>query len=292
MSALKKIYRLLRDAVKQFSADDATTLAASIGFYTLFSLAPLLLIMVALGGMAGQNSQTRMVEQARTMIGDGVADALANIMENASQERSSGTVSMIIGFATMAFAATGVFAQFQTAMNRIWNVEPQPGRGFIKNFLRKSLLSLGMILLIALLLVASVIAQSIVPMLAWGHPAIMRLSALVVSMALFVLMFAMVFKYLPDAEIQWRDVWVGAAITAILFALGNLALGQYLAGSAAASSYGAAGSLVILLLWVYYSAMIVFFGAELTQVYAHNYGSRIVSEAHAGQRDEEGEASS
>lgn len=292
MSALKKIYRLLRDAVKQFSADDATTLAASIGFYTLFSLAPLLLIMVALGGMAGQNSQTRMVEQARTMIGDGVADALANIMENASQERSSGTISMIIGFGTMAFAATGVFAQFQTAMNRIWNVEPQPGRGFIKNFLRKRLLSLGMILLIALLLVASVIAQSIVPMLAWGHPAIMRLLALVVSMALFVLMFAMVFKYLPDAEIQWRDVWVGAAITAILFALGNLALGEYLAGSAAASSYGAAGSLVILLLWVYYSALIVFFGAELTQVYAHNYGSRIVPEAHAGHRDEEGGASS
>ncbi len=285
MKQLKMVYTLFRDAAKDFSADDAITLAASIGFYTLFSLAPLLLIIMALGGMAGADAQQRLVDQAELMAGENVAESLASIMENAKQEQGQGRISMIIGFATLAFAATAVFAQFQTALNRIWNVEQKPSQGFIKSFLRKRATSLGMILMIGLLLIGSVVLNSVLPMLPWGNSLVIQILTFLLSLGLFVLVFALLFKYVPDVRIAWHDVWIGASITALLFALGNLGLGKYVSGSAAASSYGAAGSLVILLLWVYYSATIVFFGAEITQVYARRYGAAILPEKNSRRAD-------
>jgi membrane protein len=202
-------------------------------------------------------------------------------------KHGSGVLATIVGVVTILFGATGVFVELQTSLDKIWDVQPRPGSG-IWGFVKIRMLSFGMVLGIGfLLLVSLVVTTAVTAVSAWalgllpGAKVLVEALTFVVSLGLITLLFAMIFKVLPDVEIAWRDVWIGAASTALLFTLGKFLFGLYLAKSSVASTYGAAGSLVIVLLWIYYSAQILFLGAELTQVYATHYGSNIRPSKHA-----------
>jgi membrane protein len=184
----------------------------------------------------------------------------------------------------LLFSASGVFAQLQSTMNKVWNVTPKP-QNAIWDWLRKRLLSMGMVLSVAFILLASLVISAVIGMVLPGTGTLWNLVTAGVSMLVFIVLFAMIFKFLPDVQIAWRDVWVGAVLTAVLFTVGKYAIGVYIGNSAVASSYGTAGSLIALLVWVYYSAVIVLFGAELTQVYATRYGSGIQPEGGAVKKD-------
>jgi membrane protein len=222
-----------------------------------------------------------MLEQIQSLVGDQAAQGVQLVVESAGEQKSGGVVSMLIGVATMLFSASGIFAQLQGMLNRMWNVRVRSSQAGYVSWLRQRLLSLGMLFSILFLLLASlVVSAAIAAVLSRGAEA-WTLLDLGLSWLIYVMLFALIFKFLPDADIEWRDVWVGAAATALLFAVGKYAIGLYLGNSALASSYGAAGALVVLLAWVYYSSLIVFFGAELTQVYARHYGAGIRPAEHA-----------
>jgi membrane protein len=202
-------------------------------------------------------------------------------MVAAAQKPAEGTVAAVLGAIALLFGASGVFAQLQDSLNTIWEVQPKPGRG-IRGMIRDRFLSFAMVLGIGFLLMVSLILSAVLAALgAWmssvlpGPEILMQVAHFVISFGVIVLLFAAIFKLLPDVEIGWTDVWIGAIATSFLFTLGKYALGLYLGRSAVASAYGAAGSLVIVLLWVYYSAQILFLGAEFTQAYAHMYGSQV-----------------
>jgi len=279
---------LIKVAAREWRADKAPRLGAAVAFYSMLSLAPLLIITVATVGLAFGEGKARaqIVTQARALIGPQGAEAVAAMIEHA-RKPGAGILASILGVATLLFGASGVFGELKDALNTIWEVKPPPISGFW-GFVRDRVLSFGMVLLIGfLLLVSSVLSSALagigssivrrVPTLAWA----LHGANLLVSLAVFTLLFAFIFKVLPDARVAWRDVWVGAAITATLFAIGTFAIGLYLRKASVGSPYGAAGSLAVLLVWVYYSAQILFFGAEVTQVYANRFGSQIVSEGEA-----------
>ena len=203
------------------------------------------------------------------------------MVQSASAQPTVGVVATVISVIILLFGASGVFGQLQASLNRIWGVKPKPGRGVL-GMIQDRLLSFGFTLVVGFLLLVSLLLTAgiaLVADLAGGlMPASETLTQLlnfVLSLAIITLLFAMIFKFLPDAKIAWRDVWIGAFLTALLFTVGKFALGLYLGKSSVASSYGAAGSLIVLLLWVYYSSLILFFGAEFTQVYANRFGSRV-----------------
>ncbi|MCZ7664609.1 MAG: YihY/virulence factor BrkB family protein [Thermoleophilia bacterium] len=273
---------LLKETAREWLDDKVPRHAAALAFYTLLSLAPLLLLVVSLVSLvvAGDVARQTLVEETRRLAGDTGASAVETVLRNAGT-RSSGIIGTVVSIAAVLFGATGVFAQLQGALNEIWGLAPKPGRA-VRAVVEDRLLSFAAILGIGLLLLASfvisagltAVAQAVGGAVA-GPEAALRVLNLLFSLALFTLLFALTFKILPDAIIRWRDVWVGAGVTAALFATGNLLIGLYLGHSTAGSSYGAAGSLVVLLIWIYYSAQIVLFGAEFTQVYARRHGVRI-----------------
>jgi membrane protein len=218
------------------------------------------------------------------------------MVQSAAQNRSTGVMATILGTAALLFGATGVFGELQDSLNTIWEVKPKPGRGW-RGLVQDRLLSVGMVLAVAFLLVVSLVVSATlaaVGTFVGGYVGalapVWHAIDVLVSVAVLTALFAAIFKWLPDVHIAWRDVWIGAAVTAILFTLGKLLIGLYLGRSSVTSVYGAAGSLVILLLWVYYSAQILFFGAELTQVWANQYGSRVVPAANAEPVTEEARA--
>ncbi|HSG39372.1 MAG TPA: YihY/virulence factor BrkB family protein [Thermoanaerobaculia bacterium] len=285
---VKSGFGLLKDSFKEWKEDGALDLGASLAYYTIFSLAPMLLIALSVASLFWERgmAQRELMGQMEGLVGQQGAQAVQTMLANAGRE-GSGVLGTIIGLVTVVFGATGVFAQLQKTLNRIWEVEAKPGGG-IWSFVRTRLLSFGMVLGIGFLLLVSLVfstmmasldqwAEGLVP----GVEILFRVLTFVVSFALITGLFAMIFKYLPDVKITWRDVWIGAAATALLFTIGKFLIGLYLGRSTVASSFGAAGSLIILLLWVYYSAQILFFGAEFTQVYASRYGSRIQPDEHA-----------
>lgn len=271
---------LAKRTFKQWQSDNVSVYAASLAYYTVFSLAPLLIILIAVlnlaSGFLGQTfGQQQLVDQLRGVFGSGVADFIQTIL-SARQGGSSGDVlATVIGFVLLIVGATGVFIQLQNALNHIWNVKPDPDKGGIMRLLRSRLVSFALVVGIGFLLIVSLIATALVDALSNsarnllpGTDFIWGLAVEGVSFIILTLFFAVLFKVLPDAELKWRDVWAGAAVTALLFVIGKTLIGLYLGRSAVASTYGSAGSLVILLLWVYYSAQIFLFGAEFTQVYA------------------------
>jgi membrane protein len=206
---------------------------------------------------------------------------MQDMVQNANAKPATGLVATLIGFLTLLFGASGVFGQLQTSLNAIWGVQPKPGRGVL-GIVRDRFLSFGFILVVGFLLLVSLFLTALIAFvghwfsgMAPGMETLAQILNSVLSLAVITLLFAMIFKFLPDAKIAWRDVWIGALITAALFTAGKFALGLYLGKSGVASSYGAAGSLIVLLLWVYYSAQILFFGAEFTQVYANRFGSHV-----------------
>ncbi|WP_346290063.1 YihY/virulence factor BrkB family protein [Sphaerothrix gracilis] len=288
--SFKRLWRLLKETFKEWQEDDASRLAAALAYYTVFSLAPLLILVIAIAGMVFDASAAReqIVNQIQGLVGADGASVIETAIENANRPGSnSGLIATLISLGILLFGASGVFVQLQASLNQVWNVKAKPTEGLM-NLIRKRFLSFAMILVIGfLLLVSLVLSAALSALSAFLNSWIGNLSWLwqliniALSIGVITLLFAMIFKYLPDVKVTWRDVTTGALITAILFTLGKFLIGLYLGNSSFGSTYGAAGSIVILLAWIYYSAQILFFGAEFTQVYARRYGSQIVPDEHA-----------
>lgn len=278
---LKRIISLIKETFKEWQKDKAPTLAAALAFYTVFSLAPLLIIVIAIAGLVfGQEAaQGQLVGQLQSLVGKDGAETIQQLVANASNPQS-GIVATLIGVATLLWGATNVFTNLKEALNMIWNVEPPPGRGWM-GFLQDRVLSFAMILSIGFLLLVSLVISAVlaavnqwlngllhIPVGLW------QLIDFGISFSVVTVLFALIYKFLPDVKLAWNDVWVGAAITSVLFTIGKSLIGIYLGSSGIGSTYGAAGSFVILLLWINYSAQILFLGAEFTQVWTNRYGSR------------------
>ncbi len=284
------MWKTLKAIWQQWNDDEASLLAAALSYYTAVSIAPLLVLVVIVAGLflGQQTAQNQLLAQLRTTIGVQGAQFLEMALKNANQPTFA-SVAGVISFATLLWGSTNVFAQLQNSLNKIWNVERKPGAG-IWATIRSRLLSFLMVLGIAFLLLASLFLSTLLTaFLQWGQGIlpgagwVWQIVNFLVSLAVITLLFAAVYKVLPDAEIAWRDVWLGAAVTALLFTVGNFLLGFYLAN--AGSTYGAVGSVMIFLLWVFYSAQILFMGAEFTQVYASRYGSGIRPDVDAMRTD-------
>jgi len=279
---------LLRDAFNKWNADKAPRLGAALSYYTVFSLVPLLVVIIAITGLVfgAEAAQNAIMTQIESMMGDKSAAAIREMLQIA-QQPSSGILASIIAVGTLLVGASGVFAQLQDALNTVWGIEAKQGGGIwalIKDrFLSfVAVLGTGFLLMVSLVVSAGLAAfGKFVSGWLPGPEALLQVANFIVSFGIITALFAMIFKLLPDAKIAWRDVWVGAAITSLLFTIGKFAIGMYLGKSDVGSAYGAAGSLVILLVWVYYSSQILLYGAEFTAVYANQYGSRIVSDRDA-----------
>ena len=269
--------RLVVEAAKDWLDDKAPRLGAALSYYTAFSLPPLLVALIGIAGIAfgADVVSDRLVEQMGGLMGSESAELLGNAIAEARQTTGTGW-AVGLGVVVLVIAASGVFAQLQDALNTIWDVRPQPGGG-IWRLLQKRLLSLAAVLGAGFLLLVSLAVSTATAALAELAGSIESLAPFVavldiaISLLVVTALFALIFKYLPDVTIKWGDVWVGASITSVLFIVGKFAIGFYLGTSDVGSAYGVAGSLIIILVWIYYSALIVFFGAEFTQVWAQRH---------------------
>lgn len=286
-SNLPHILKLTYEGWKE---DKASRLAAALAYYTIFSIAPLLIIVIAITGLFWEKQvvQSQVMSQIQGLVGTQGASFVSNLLTSASNP-ARGITATVLGIITLLFGALGAFNELHDALNTIWEVKEEETKGFlqsIKKIVFDRFLSFAMILGIGFLLLVSLVIstglsalQTLVGNIFPFSDAILQIINLLISMGVITVLFALIYKFLPDAEIAWRDVWLGAFVTSILFSLGKFAIGLYLGNSAIGSSFGAAGSLVVVLVWIYYSAQILFFGAEFTEVYANNYGSKIVPEA-------------
>jgi membrane protein len=285
---ISTVFSVLKETASDWMEDKATRLAAALAFYTLLSLAPLLVLAVSIAGLAFGEEAARgeVMVQLQGMLGAQGAAAVETVLAHASRP-SSGIVGTIVGIGVLLFGASGVFGELQDSLNVVWEVKPRPGRG-IRGFLRDRFFSFTLVLGVAFLLLVSLVLSAALAAIGGafssrlpGGELLWQVVNFIVSLGVVTVLFALIYKVIPDVSIHWRDVWVGAFVTAALFTLGKFAIGLYLGRSSVASPFGAAGSVVILVVWVYYSAQILFFGAELTQVYASRFGSRIVPTKNA-----------
>jgi membrane protein len=288
-SSAARVLDLLKSTAMEWSRDKCPQLGAALAYYTIFSLAPLVLVLLGVFGLIyGSNEQARqkILDQLSYLVDPSGVKVFQDIA-NSAAEPKAGILATAIGILIALFGASGIFGQLQDALNTIWAVKPKPGQG-IWGFIRARFLSFAMVGGVCFLLLVSLTVegllkglhsylQSIFP---GGHYLGLAIFY-VFDLGVIVLLFAMLFRYLPDAKIAWRDVWTGAALTAILFVIGKFLLSLYLGSGAAGSAYGAASSLITLLLWMFYSAQILLFGAEFTKVYANIYGSHVEPEEHA-----------
>lgn len=280
----KVVFGVLKQTFSEWSEDKAPMLGASLAYYTVFSLAPLLIISIAIAGffLGQEAARGQIFDQINGLLGNQGAKAMQDMVQNAGSKPATGVIASVVGVVTLLCGASGVFGQLQTSLNIIWGVEPKPGRGIL-GMVKDRFLSFGFILVVGFLLLVSLLLTAAISFVAeWiggltpGTEVFAQVLNFVLSFGVTTVLFALIFKFLPDAKIAWKDVWLGAAITAALFTLGKFGLGLYLGKSSVGSSFGAAGSLIVLLLWVYYSAQILFFGAEFTQVWANRFGSHVV----------------
>jgi membrane protein len=285
----KSVWQFIKDTLLQWFEDEPFQLAASLSYYTLFSLAPLLIIVIAIAGFAfgREAAQNQIVETIQGTIGQESAEAIQALIQNASNKPKAGLISTLLGLGALVFGAAGVFGQLQSSLDTIWGVVPKSGLG-IWGFARQRLISFAMILVIGFLLLISLAVSAVLSGIINYMGAVLGRAAFVAQAADIVLsfifitaLFAMMYRILPDARIQWRDVLVGAALTSFLFAIGKFLIGLYLGSGSVASAYGAAASIILVLLWVYYSSLIFFLGAEFTQTYATHYGSGVVPAENA-----------
>jgi membrane protein len=285
----KGIVALFKNTASEWIQDKCPQLGAALAYFTVFSLAPLVLVLLAVFGLifgGSDHARDKMTEQLQYLIDPSGIKVIQDIAANASKPQS-GMLATTIGVVLALFGASGVFGQLQDALNTVWGVKPKPGGGLM-GFIRTRFLSFAMVGGVCFLLLVSLTVETVLRgfsdylknVMPGGHIVALVLF-LIFDLAVIVLLFAMIFRYLPDAKIAWRDVWVGATLTAALFVLGKFALGLYLGSGAAGSAYGAASSLITLLLWIYYAAQILLFGAEFTQVYANTYGTRVEPQEHA-----------
>jgi membrane protein len=290
LSFFANAFGLLKQTGQEFLEDKAPQLGAALAYYTVFSLAPLILVLLAVVGVIFRDDPAgawhKITQQMSYFLDPSAVQVVQNIAEKASQPGKS-TIATIIGIGLAVFGASGVFGQLQDALNTIWGVKAKPAEG-IFGFLRARFLSFAMVAGICFLLLVSLAIEALLKgfshyvqsVLPGGIVAAVGVY-LIFDFAVVVLLFAMIFKFLPDVSIQWRDVWIGAVMTAILFGIGKWLLGFYLGSGAAGSAYGAASSLITLLLWVYYSSQILLFGAEFTQVYAQQAGRELEPSQYA-----------
>ncbi|HET9221962.1 MAG TPA: YihY/virulence factor BrkB family protein, partial [Roseiflexaceae bacterium] len=280
---MKTTWQLLKDIVVAWNEDKAPRLAAGLAFYTMFTLSPLLIIVIASAGLVfGQEAaRGQIVGQIQGLVGAESAHAIEDFLKQVSAPRS-GIIATAIGLATLLLGVWWVFGELQDALNTIWEVAPKPGRK-LAAVLKARLISFAMMLGVGFLLLVSLALSAALSALGAyvlglfpDFKAALQLVNVLGSFGVITLLFAMIYKIVPDVVITWGDVWIGAAATALLYTIGKYLIGVYLGTSSTASAYGAAGSLVVILIWVYYSAQILFLGAEFTKVYAQRYGSRIV----------------
>lgn len=279
----KETGSLVKDTISLWTSKNAFQFAGAMAFYTLFSLAPLMIIMVSLAGIffGEEASRNQIAGQLEALIGSGAAESVEDAVEQ-SQFEESGILPTVLGIGALLLGATTVFAQVQAALNHLWEVKAHPTRSGIMNFIRTRLLSLGLVLTIGFLLLVSftlTIAIQMVMRVASDWMPIPDLAAqladLSITMAVVTLLFAMIYKVLPDVHLGWRDMWRGALVAAALFTLGQTLITFYLTQTAPGSAYGAAGSLVLVLMWVYYSSLILLLGAAFTRVAVRNRGDVI-----------------
>lgn len=296
--SISSVFGMLKEAAADWIEDKATQQAAALTFYAVLSIAPLLVISLAVVSMVFEEkaARTQMVDEMGGLIGSEGEEAVEAMLDSADKPKKQGTVATVLGVITLLFGASGVFGQLQESLNTIWEVKPKPGGG-VWQLIRTRFLSMAMVLGTGFLLLVSLVLSSAISGMGTylqhqfpGLESIWHIVNFVVTIAVVTVLFALIFKFLPDAKIAWSDVWVGAVLTAVLFAVGKLLIGLYLGKASIGSAYGAAGSLVVLLVWIYYSSLILFFGAELTQVYARRFGSRIVPKEGAEPVTAEGRA--
>src|SRR5919197_35361 len=286
--AIAPLWHATLRAFQDWWNDNCLRLAASLAYYTALSLAPLLLLIVGVTGMVLGREQvaSQLAAQLESLMGPAGRELVNSILTTSSPK--GGTWATVVGLLTLVIGATAVFGELQATMNLIWEVRPAPTGGVwagIWALLRDRIFSLALVLALAfLLLVSLVISAALAGAAAWfqgpEQALVSRLLELAVSLLVLTFVFALLYIYVPDAEIGWRDVWLGGCITAILFTMGKTAIGFYLGQASVGSAYGAAGSLVVLLVWVYYSALIMFFGAEFTHVWATRHGE-VTPQPHA-----------
>ena len=286
---MPRLVRLLNTTFRQWLQDKAPQLGAALAYYTVFSLAPLMLVLLAVFGIVYGNSEVarrEILHQLYAFLDRSSAKAVEDIATSTGKPAAS-AVATTVGIAVALFGASGVFGQLQDALNTIWGVKPKPGKSIV-SFLRARFLSFAMVAGVCFLLLVSLTVSAVITavggylehLLPGGYVLAWTIH-LVLDVSVVTLLFAMIFMFLPDARLSWRDVRLGAALTAALFLVGKYALGLYLGSGAVGSAYGAAGSLITMLLWVYYASQIVLFGAEFTQVYAHERGRGIRPAKHA-----------
>ncbi len=279
---LGTVWALVKETVSEWMADAASTRAASLAYYTVFSIAPTLIIATSLAGFlfGQQAARGEIHEQIEGLIGATGASVVEDLINSAAQP-GRGRLATVLGVIVLVFAATGVFAELQGALNTFWKTKPAKPVSGVVSFLRTRFLSFAMVLGVGFLLLVSLVASAALS--AIGHWVSVRSTEWVNvtqvlnqvgAFAVITVLFALIYKIVPDAKISWGDVWLGAVITSALFNLGKLAIGLYIGRSGMASAYGATGSLAVLLVWVYYSSMVLFLGAEFTQVYARLQGSQ------------------
>jgi membrane protein len=277
---MKSLWRLIKAAIDGWKSDFASSMGAALAYYTVFSIAPLLVIVIAIAALAFGHAaaQQEIMAQARELFGAQGASALETMLASA-RKPGQGIVASLLSLMALAFGAIGVFNELENDLNRIWKVPSTQHAGWW-GLVRGRLLSFGMIIAIGFLLLVSLVLSAALAIVGSYWSAVfaqigllLQAANFVVSFAVITVLFAIIYKFMPQTRIEWGDVWIGATVTALLFTIGKLLIGLYLGTSSVASSYGAAGSLVILLLWVYYSAQIFLLGAEFTKAYADSHGS-------------------
>jgi membrane protein len=290
------IWQFSKTTFDQWYAHDPFQLAAALAYYTLFSLAPMVIILTGIVGLFfGTTAAENYILGALSgIVGPQSAQAVQEVARNASQEQG-GLLATIVGFVLLLFGAGGVVGQLQHSLNSLWGVTARPELGWWA-VIRARFFSYAMLLGIGFLLLVSLIASTVLSALSKylgtllpGADFLWHIVDLVVSFGFTVVLFAMIYKVLPDVHIEWRDVWIGATLTSLLFTVGKFLIGLYLGQSSVATTYGAAGSLVSVMLWVYYSALIFFFGAQVTKVYATEYGHGVAPTEYAVPKDDERE---
>jgi membrane protein len=283
-----KVWPVLKDTFSDWSTDKCPRLGAALSYYTVFSLAPVLIMAIAVAGLVlGRDAaQGKIVEQLSGMLGADAARMLQAAVLKSSQHQA-GILATVIGLATLLVGATGVMVELQDALDTVWKVLPKPGAS-LKRFVRARILALALVLTLGfLLLVSLVLSAGLEIFVNWAGAWLPRWVALGyilnygVSIGVIALFFALLFKWLPDAKVAWKDVWFGALVTSALFHVGKYLIALYIGRASVGSTFGAAGSLAVLLVWIYYSSQILLLGAEMTRAYANRYGSRVVPDENA-----------
>jgi membrane protein len=290
---LPLVPRLVWAALKAWSKDNVPRLGASLAYYTLFAFSPILVIAIAIAGsvFGAEAVRGQIVGEIDGLIGTQGAEAVQALLQGAHRDRA-GTLAVIVGTVTLIVAASGAFLELQHALNTIFRVKTDPKKSGIERLILSRLRSFGLVVSIGFLLMVSLLVSAALsalsarsPLSEYGGPVVLQSINIVVSLGVMTLLFGVIYRVLPDVRLAWRDVWTGAFVTALLFSIGKFLIGLYLGQSSVASSYGAAGSIVVLLVWVYYSAQVILLGAEFTRVYAEYREGRTPPPSRLARRD-------